>query len=106
MPLHMLFLFFSVSGVLAKYASFEEFLSIRFVVLCGAQFAILFVYSVLWQFVLRGFPLTMVYANRSVTTIWGLLWGVMLFDENISLAKVIAAMLIISGIVIVGKDNV
>ena len=105
LPLHLLFLFFSISGVLSKYASAEELLSARFILFYGLTLAVLFAYSILWQFVLRRFSLTVVYANRAVVTIWGILWGIVLFGEQVSIAKITSALLIVSGIVIMGKEN-
>ena len=105
LSLHSLFLFFSISGVLSKYASFEDFLSFHFLLLYCINLVVLFVYSVLWQFILRKNSLTVVFANRAVITVWGLLWGALLFEESVSLAKAIAAVLIVVGIVIVGREN-
>jgi drug/metabolite transporter (DMT)-like permease len=103
--LHLLFFFFSSSGILGKYASFEDFLTIKFCILYGAQLFVLFLYSILWQIILRTFPLTFAYMNRAIVTIWGLIWGVLLFGEDISIVKAISSMLIISGIIIMGKEN-
>lgn len=105
LPLHLLFFFFSLSGVLGKYASNQEFLSLGFILLYGAELVVLFAYSIFWQIVLRKFPLTTAYTNRSATTIWGLMWGVLLFGENLNVAKVIATALIVSGIVVIGAEN-
>lgn len=103
--LHGAFLFFSFNTVFAKYASMYEFLSLNYILFSGAMFAILFIYSILWQLILRVFPLSMAFANRGVLTIWGFIWGMLFFDESISIAKAIAAVLIITGIVVIGIEN-
>ena len=104
-PLHILFLFFSFSSVVAKYASFESLLSTKFILLYGISLAILFVYSILWQLVLRKYPLSTIYAHRSIVTIWGLAWGILLFGESIGFAKIIAMLLIVTGIIVIGKED-
>ena len=46
-------------------------------------------------------PLISAYANKGVTVIWGLLWGYMIFDEAITVRKVLGAAVIIGGIILI-----
>ena len=71
-PMTLLFLFFSVAAL-------------------GA-------YSILWQQVLKRMPLTTAFANKAVTIIWGMLWGVLIFRESITPAMIIGSVVIIAGI--------
>ena len=71
-PMTLLFLFFSVAAL-------------------GA-------YSILWQQVLKRMPLTTAFANKAVTIIWGMLWGVLIFRESIPPAMIIGSVVIIAGI--------
>jgi hypothetical protein len=56
------------------------------------------VYAIGWQQVIKRMPLSSAYANRAVTVIWGLFWGVVLFGESITPGKIIGALLIVAGI--------
>ena len=103
--LHLLFLFGSLSAAIGKYASYEDFLSFRFILFYGINLAVLFVYSIFWQFILRKFELTVAFSHRAAITIWGLLWGTLLFGEAVSVAKVLAAALIVAGIILIGGKN-
>ncbi|MDR2569721.1 MAG: transporter [Oscillospiraceae bacterium] len=100
--LHILFFFFSVSTVLSKYASAEEFFSFPFLLYFGASVTIMFAYSIFWQIILQKTSLVLAYSNRGIIVIWGILWGMFLFNERLNIATIIAALLIFSGIIIVG----
>lgn len=43
-------------------------------------------------------PLTTAFANKAVTIIWGMLWGVLIFRESITPAMIIGSVVIIAGI--------
>jgi multidrug transporter EmrE-like cation transporter len=59
----------------------------------------------LWQIILRSTPLTIAFSNKGIVVFWGMLWGLLFFGENINLVKVIAAVLVITGIIVVGKAD-
>ena len=58
----------------------------------------LFVYALLWQKVLKKFELSVAYANRPVVTLFGMLWGVLLFDETLTWNMALGALIIVFGI--------
>lgn len=97
--LHILLLVFSLSGICSKLASNEEFLSFRFCMYYGFIILILGVYAIGWQQIIKRLPLTTAYANKAVTVIWGLIWGALLFSEQITIGKIIGAALVIAGVV-------
>ena len=97
--LHILLGVYSLTGVASKYAAKEEFLSYRFILFYGIVLFGLFVYAFAWQQIIKHMPLISAYANKGVTVIWGLIWGYFLFSEEITLRKVIGALIIIGGIV-------
>ena len=99
--LHGLLLIYSLGSVCSKMAGRSEFLSFMFLLFYGLTLFILVVYAVAWQQLLRKLPLITAYANRSVTLIWGLLWGALIFKETITVWNVIGALVIISGIYLV-----
>ena len=59
-----------------------------------------------WQQVIKHLPLTTAYANKAVTVVWGILLGLAVFGEAVTLRQVIGAAIIICGIVLfVRADN-
>lgn len=103
--LHGGFLLYSFSAVLSKVASNHDFLSFFFLFFWGLALAILVVYALLWQIILQRFPLSRAFANRGVVVIWGIIWGFIIFGEQITIGKVLAMLLILVGIVVIGKAN-
>lgn len=99
--LHLVFLLYSAGSIFSKFASREEFLSFRFILFYGAVILILLVYAVLWQQMLKKIKLTVAFANKAVTVIWGILWGALLFQETVTLPMIIGALVIIVGIILV-----
>ena len=101
--LHIVLLIYSGVSLLSKIASSQS--GIRFLVCYGGVLACLGIYAILWQFVLKRFPLTTAFANKAVVVVWGILWGWIFFGEQITWQKVVGAAVIIAGIVIVVNDN-
>ena len=60
--------------------------------------ALLFVYAVLWQQVLKSFRLPIAICNKAVTIVWGMFFSRLIFGEEITLKKVLGALIILSGI--------
>lgn len=103
--LHVLLAVYSLAAVCSKIASGSSFLSGKFIIFYGLLLVILFGYAVAWQQVLKRIPLITAFANKAVTVIWGLLWGLILFDEGITVPKVIGSVVIIAGIITVVKSD-
>lgn len=105
--LHMLLFMQSVSSVCSKLASQQEFMSAKFIMLYGILLAILVVYALLWQKVLKKMKLVTAYANKSITIIWGLIWGVLLFNETVTINKILGILVIILGVyfVVTGEED-
>ncbi len=100
----VLFLY-SLAAVCSKLASKQSFLSAPFILWYGLALVILIVYALLWQQVLKRNSLTAAYANKAVTVIWGLVWGVLLFDEKITPFMLLGMLVIIAGILLVVSDD-
>lgn len=63
------------------------------------------IYAFFWQQVIKRLPLILAYANKAVTVVWGMIWGSILFNEGITVKKVIGALTVIIGIVLFAKEN-
>jgi drug/metabolite transporter (DMT)-like permease len=98
--LHILLVLYSFSAVCSKLAAAEPFLSFRFCLYYGLVLFLLALYALCWQQIIKHLPLTMAYANKAITVVWGLLWGLLLFGEKITAGKVLGAVFVIAGIVL------
>ena len=106
--LHISLLCSSLSGVCSKMASryTGNIFSIEFIFWFGLVFVIMFGYAIIWQQILKRMPLTVAYANRPVTLIWGIIWGALIFGEKVTWNMIAGAAIIFAGIYLVtGEDS-
>jgi len=103
--LHLLLLFGSLGGICSKLAGREALLSLRFILLYGALLAILFIYAIEWQQIIKRMSLTTAYSNKAVGLLWNTLWGVLLFNEHLTPRMVIGVLVVLCGVVMVVKAN-
>lgn len=98
--LHILLAGYSLSGILSKLAAAEPFLSVRFCLLYGGVIVLLGVYALAWQQIIKRLPLTTAFANKAVTVVWGLVWGLLIFHESITPGKLAGAALVMAGVIL------
>lgn len=67
--------------------------------------AIIAVYALLWQVVLKKTPLNIAYANKGICTIWTALFGFLLFQERLTPGKAIGLLIVLIGVFFVVTDN-
>ncbi len=103
--LNILFFVYSFTGVLTKAAAREEFFSMPFFLLYGGVIALMGFYAVAWQQIIRYLPLTVAYANKAMIIIWGLLWGVLFFNERVTVGKLVGVFMVFMGIVLFSRSN-
>lgn len=94
-------LILSCSNIFSKFAAKEPFLSWRFLFLYGCSLVVMFVYAILWQQILKRVDMIVAYTNRLVAMIWGIVWGLLIFGESISIQNGIGTVVIIVGLYIV-----
>lgn len=99
--LHIVVFIYSMNSMINKKAALSEFLSVRFILLYGLVLMSLGIYAIVWQQVIKKLPLNVAYANKSVTVIWGMIWGSIFFNEVITPKMLIGALIVIIGVVIV-----
>ena len=97
--LHIALLIYSTSGLFSKNASRHPFGSLPFILFYAGMIAVLGIYAILWQQVIKRMNVTTAYANKAVTVVWGVVLGILFFGEKISLRQVIACGVIILGTV-------
>lgn len=104
LQLYMCFIIYSFALVFSKIASMQ--MDVGYTVLFfGGEVVVLGLYAVIWQQVLKVFPLVVAMANKGITIIFGLLWSVLLFDEQVTLWNILGAGIIIAGIWMVSMDE-
>lgn len=102
--LHLLLFFFSFCGVFSKLASGNEFLSFKFCLFYGISIIILGIYAILWQQILKKFTLTTAFFNKAITIIWGMVWGILFFNEVITWNMILGTIVVLVGVGLVVKD--
>ena len=52
----------------------------------------------MWQQFLKVMPLTTAYANKSVIVLWGMIWGSLIFKEQITWNILLGGIIIMIGV--------
>ena len=71
----------------------------------GLVVLLLGVYALLWQQVIKRFELSVAYANKAITLLWALVWGILNFHEEITPGKVIGILLVMAGIYVLNTGE-
>ncbi|MEG0070345.1 MAG: EamA family transporter [Raoultibacter sp.] len=100
LSLHFFLMLYSVTEVLGKCASGYPLSDIRFFLFYGGILLILVVYAFGWQQVIKHLPLTTAFANKAVTVFWGIIWGALFFQEEITPLKLAGVAIIIVGVLL------
>ena len=75
-------------------AAQNDFLSFGFIFWYGLVILNLGIYAIVWQQIIKHLPLTTAYANKAVTIVWGILWGLLFFQEQIKWNMVVGAVIV------------
>lgn len=102
--LHVVLLIYSLFGMFSKLASQHPFLSGKFILYYSIVILNLGLYAICWQQFIKRLSLVTAFANKSITVIWGILWGFLFFNERITIFKIIGATIIVFGIILVVTD--
>lgn len=103
--LHIILLIFSTCGIFSKLAASYKFLSFGFILFYSISILILFIYTIAWQQILKKIPLITAFLNKSITIIWSMLWGIIIFNENITLKMIIGSIVVLCGVSLVVSSN-
>ena len=98
--LHLMLVVYSCSGIFSKLAGRYPFLSLRFCLCYGAIILLLGIYAIGWQQVIKRIPLSIAYANKGITIVWGLILSTLVFREKLTAGKLIGAAVVIVGVVL------
>ena len=103
--LHLMLMIYSMSGICSKLAAGEPFLSMKFCAYYAVVIALLGFYAIGWQQIIKRMPLTTAFANKAVTIVWGMVWGVLFFHETITPGKLAGAGLVILGVILFARAD-
>lgn len=96
---------YTLSGIAAKLASNYDFLSVGFILCYGAEIAILGIYAIVWQQIIKRVDISIAYANRAMAIFWSMLWAALLFREQITLQNLVGVLLIFIGTWVVNSSE-
>lgn len=105
--LHITIFMYSLSSLCLKMAANVNFLSDKWIMLYSLVIVLLGIYAILWQQILKKIPLNIAYASKSVTLIWGILWGILIYGEVITWNNFLGCIIVFCGVIlmITGGEN-
>ncbi len=103
--LHLLLAVYSVGNIFSKLAADAAFMSLEFVLYYGGVLLTLAVYALGWQQAIKRMPLTTAYANKAATIVWGIVFGVLFFDETVTPPMLVGAAVIVAGIALYAVEE-
>ena len=103
--LHLIIFLYSLSALCSKFASALPFFSFKWCVLYALLIFFLGIYAILWQQLLKVLPLNLAYANKAVTLLWGMLFGVLIFKETVTLTNLIGGLIVLAGVIVMVTDK-
>lgn len=93
-------LLYASVGIFTKLASQQEFLSWAYVFSFGGAVAVIGIYAILWQQIIRKIELSTAYMFKGTTIIFTMLFAHWLFGEQITWNNIVGAIIIVIGIVL------
>lgn len=103
--LQLAVMIYTLSGVAAKSAALYEPFSWGFLFYYGLEIAILGIYAIMWQQLIKKFDLSIAYANRSMAILWSMIWAVIFFHEIITLKNIIGVIIVLAGTMMINSDE-
>lgn len=103
--LQAIIVIFSISSVIAKFASGQAFLSFKFILFYGLEIVALGIYAILWQQAIKKIELSIAYANKAMCVLWSMIWAVIIFHNEITYKNVIGVILVIAGTIVLNHSE-
>ena len=96
---------YTLSSVVAKFATGQELFSFSFFLFYGLEVFILGVYAIFWQQMIKRFDLSVAYANRAMALLWSAIWAIVLFHDTLALKQMVGIAFVVLGTIIVNSDQ-
>lgn len=97
-------LLYACVGICTKMAALQPTGSWTYLVWFGVVVAIIGLYALLWQQVLRRIELSTAYMFKGTTLVFTMLFAALLFGEAITIPNIIGSVIIIIGITLLAKS--
>ena len=91
--------------MIAKVAASFPWMSPGFFLTYVGELAVLAIYALLWQQIIKKFSLSVAYANRSTAALWALTWSALIFREAITIRNIIGIFVIVMGVYLVNSEG-
>lgn len=98
-------LLYASVGIFTKLASQQEFLSWAYIFSFSGAVAVIGIYAILWQQIIRKIELSTAYMFKGTTIIFTMLFAHWLFGEQITRNNIVGAAVIIIGIVLFARGD-
>ncbi|MEG1008540.1 MAG: transporter [Clostridia bacterium] len=107
--LEVSFFIYAISSLFSKFATYNNENIYRTIIFFSISLIFLGIYAILWQQILKVTTLSKAFSNKGITMVWGLLFGFMIFNEKITVGRILGIIIILVGIVILmykkGAEN-
>lgn len=103
--LQLAVILYSINTVIGKYVSAEAFFSPRFFGLLFLEVAVLGVYAIVWQQLIKRVDLTVAYANKAAGLFWSMIFGALLFAEPVTPRRIFAVALVAAGVILINREG-
>lgn len=97
-------LLYACVTLFTKYASQQEFMSLSYCLGLAGAIAVMGVYAIGWQQILKRVELSTAYMFKGTSLVFVMLLAYMLFGEQITLNNLLGASVIIIGIALYAKE--
>lgn len=94
---------YACTGICTKMASQQQMLSVPYILWFGGAVAVIGLYAILWQQLLRRIELSTAYMFKGTTLVFTMLIAAMLFGETITIPNIIGSIIIIVGITLLAR---
>ena len=95
---------YTMAGVCSKMAGGFDFPAPGFILFYVGQIAVLGIYAILWQQIIKRVDLSVAYVNRSLAIMWSMIWAILFFGEKITVQNIIGVALVLAGTIIVNLE--
>lgn len=96
---------YSISSVIAKFASGQSFFSYQFFMFYGVEICALGIYAILWQQAIKKIDLSIAYTNKAMCVLWSMIWAVIIFHNEITVQNIIGVMLVVAGTIVLNSSE-
>lgn len=103
--LHSILMLYAFGSIFSKLASKQDFATFKFLGYYSIVIGILFIYAILWQQILKRFSVSTAFANKSIVVVWGMIFGSLIFGEQITINMIIGSLIIFVGIYLVVSED-